>query len=209
MNDLIKKYLNHNSRTRFHKLFNELIEVGVSRDTLEKLCTSKRIKNMYHLGMFYFIGGRLLEASYYFEIYLKDNPNDIEALVQLQFVAAKRGDLKLSSNLIQQIVLTGRQKELQIAIALHSLASGHRDRAGKAAQMLFELEKSNLNNLDDFTLMTIYEVGLTTKDYDVLKKLISFEKGRTYLKQINSMDQSIIKQVFIDRLLLLLRTKLG
>ncbi|WP_088225770.1 hypothetical protein [Desulfosporosinus sp. FKB] len=195
LNSIIRKYKRHNGEERFKTLLNVLHQKGIPRDIIEDICKSKHCRNKYHIGMFYLLGGRLLEASYYFQLHLLNNKDDKEVWVKLQYTSAKRGDLWTSSEAIKEICRLGNDNDINRAIAIHNLASGYIYKAEKAALLI------NNNNIDNFTIMIVLEVALTSRNWILISRVFSTEIGKQFLTEFNPLDNKIAKQICIERLI--------
>ncbi|MDD4402920.1 MAG: hypothetical protein PHI24_14010 [Desulfitobacteriaceae bacterium] len=202
INSVIKKYQLYNGEKRFNKLFHAIHQAGIPRDIIEEICKSKHCRNKYHIGMFYLLGGRLLEACYYFKLHLENKNDDKEAWVKLQYTSAKRGDLRTSSEAIKEIIRLGNDIDVYRAIAIHNLASGYIYKAKDAALFLIKVK-----NPDSFTIMILLEVALTCKDWILISYVMRTIIGKQFLTKSSPLDNQITKQICIERLICLLKLR--
>ncbi|WP_242315576.1 hypothetical protein [Bacillus cereus group sp. BfR-BA-01355] len=192
----MKKYLSNNSEARFNKLFNMLIHVADSTCYLEKLCASRKIKNLFHIAKFYQLGNRLHEASFFLEKHLNNNRNDANALWALQYIYAQRGDYNSSRKIIIQMNEIEIEKVLYLrTVLIHFLAFGTRDQVIHVSE-----EISKHNNLDYFTLRILFEALMVTKDTNIINILKKYRDGRKILQNAAQRDTAHIKSLLMGNL---------
>lgn len=203
LDSYIKDYFQHNGQERFEKVYNELQKLGTPREILETICNSKHSRNKYHLGMFNYLGGRLLESSYYLKLYLEVNTEDLDAWIMLQYVSAKRGDLYMSSHSIKEIIRLGKDQEKYRAVAIHNMACRRISEAREAALFL------TTTPYDNFTIQVVLEVALYTEDVFLISWAMNTKIGKKVILNSRQCDLNIIKTILIKKLISLFQGKMG
>ncbi|EJQ21172.1 hypothetical protein IE5_02220 [Bacillus cereus BAG3X2-2] len=189
----MKKYLSDNSEARFSKLFNMLIHVADSTCYLEKLCTSRKTKNLFHMAKFYQLGNRLHEATFFLEKHFNSNRNDANTLLELQYIYAQRGDYNSSRKLILQMneIEIGEVLYLR-TVLIHFLAFGTRDQVIHISE-----EIGKHNNLDNFTLRILFEALMVTRNTNIINILKKYRDGRKILQNASPRDTAYIKSLLM------------
>lgn len=204
----MRKYYQHNGEGRFKKLHNELIELNIPKDILEEICKeiciSRYTKNKYHLGMFYLLGNKLLLACHYFKLYVNENPDDRIAWINYQFASLRRGDISTSAKALNNLIrIEASEKEIRIALAMHNIASGRDlELASRIAEELIKVKP-----LDNFILMVIFEVAMSSRNYKVISGLMNVKEGIRYIEQSSNQDKILIRNILIERILYSLCTE--
>ncbi|MEK3977876.1 hypothetical protein MKY37_02160 [Psychrobacillus sp. FSL K6-2836] len=189
----LKKYLTHNSETRFQKLFNSLLVYNRPKEVIEEIFNSNKLKNLYHKSEFYHLIDRLLEADYFLKKHLKSNQNDMKAWVNLQYIASKRGDFYTSKYALEQLTQLKVDEVVHLrALIIHFIAFG---RKNNILTIVRQLNKHN--NLDSFTLNIIYEALIETKDIKILNILIKHNFGRELLLNASPRDSNRIRSIIL------------
>lgn len=191
----IDQYLLNNSKIRFDRLVRELHRNNYPDDTLELLCTSKEVRNFHNLAKFYEFRDRLLEAQFYLELYLKDNPSHVFALVDLQEIACRRKDLRSSYSALKKIEQHGTLIETIRGVALHSMASRHYDRLKIAIYELLEMSIK-----DDSTLFVVFESIFLLEDPFVLREFLKMKSSEIYISSTTPLRTKKLKDILTKNL---------
>lgn len=156
-----------------------------------------------HIGLFYRLIGRNLEAIYYLSKHLEEHPDDISAWINYQYISAQRGDIFSSRNALIRISDIGKDIDIYRSEVIHLILIGHISDAVNMAKYLVGIKIK-----DDITVSIIFELCIMSEEWFFIPWLTDIDFGRKLLSNEHGFMPAKVRKLAVERLIVCLQHRI-
>jgi len=196
----VNDYLLSPKNNQFRALIQELFREKIDLDLLKPLCLRPQLYNNCHMGEFFFIRGRLLEANFFFSQYLKQFPNDILIWQRKLYVSAKSGAINSAYDALIKIKAIGSELEYIKSLAMYLMAIGNNESLKRVGQLLMRFDNDRL------CAEIIFDIGIITHDWFLVRGALN-ASNNTVFSRLHAGNEMIMKTILLHRLGEILTTR--